>query len=73
LVPYSAPVKFRVKQWLMAIAVVCVVMFAGGCGGVDATGSVSPLMFIKNGQGVPETIAFVDGGCFAGGGPGRAR
>jgi len=57
----------------MAIAVVCVVMFAGGCGGVDATGSVSPLMFIKNGQGVPETIAFVDGGCFAGGGPGRAR
>lgn len=71
--PYSAPVKFRVKQWFMAIAVVCVLMFAGGCGGVDATGSVSPLMFIKNGQGGQETVALVDGGCFVGGEPGRAR
>ncbi|MDH7503699.1 MAG: hypothetical protein QHJ82_13430 [Verrucomicrobiota bacterium] len=65
--------KFKVKQWLMAIAVVCVLLFAGGCGGVDATGSVSPLMFIKNGQGGQDTIAFVDGGCFAGDELGRVR
>ena len=71
--PYSAPVKFRVKQWFMAIAVVCVLMFAGGCAGVDATGSLSPRICIENGKGGQETIAFVDGGCFAGGEPGRAR
>ncbi len=65
--------KFKVKQWLMAIAVVCVVLFAGGCGGLDATGSLSPLMFIKNGQGGQETIACVDGGYLVGGELGRVR
>lgn len=57
----------------MAIAVVCVVLFAGGCGGLDATGSLSPLMFIKNGQGGQETIACVDGGYLVGGELGRVR